>query len=1318
MRAAGSAKTQARADDEDTQVHLDALFKSRYHGAANIRGIRYQILYSVLRGLELYDPAFEGVSVRLEGIEDLDLMGVHIGGEYIQAKYSEIPWTWSRLKEPIAGFLQELRADPNCHCTLVVSCELRGDIAKLSEKALLSPAHAARIQDKLRKLCESVGGTRQEADDLAAKLTVVSEPEDHIVRKLKGSVAQAFGLGSEAVETYISVLVSTFLGWAEERASVTRAALDQVRCEVGEALAREAEFRAYGLGLVDTIRWQPDEEPRDFIDGKATRPGHVAAGLDVPRPTWLQRIDAALMSSKICVLRSPSGQGKSTLMYQYAHHYWSQEATYALRTVESSEQVGLVANYIRFKASLGVPILLIVDNAGLRTRLWPLVAQECAALGVRVLVTTRTEDWYRFARENLTGWEVLEPTLDQAEAQELFHAILSRGQLHPSVDSAEWAYEKIGEPRLLMEYVYLLTHGRMLEERLRDQIAEFSEHGEDPAKVDIIRKAALGDALGVSLLADQLVANTPLRDDAQRVLGSLAGEYLTVEGGEVTGLHWVRSLHLARILHERYPNPAATALDLLDMVVAERIPALVANALCWEGCDADTLIDGLAQEARGSGIPTILQTVQGVFRAGCQKLLEANKDHFDEAHMLLGPVGPFFLAAAFAPVGDTDTLDLVAEVLDDEKGDVFRQLQAIAAKARKRDGGIDWARRFLTKVVDAVSSSQLLADIGQAGHLLAWCATCSIVLPAWQEARLVVPGLGDALQIPLADFCAFAYGLYGYDPEVYERWFAANKEDIIGYLMLNLDCIEVGISDGVASVVFVPDAEAGDAGHQGAMSRLSALRSALPFCSTFQSDGEWILPFRLHPTHDETSKSIDQGYLHDPFDLDKNAVWRTIVRDHYLPDSFYRYQEAWYHARKDALDLTQRLARALAAVLEGRSVHVGRVVYGDGLPVRLLEALQRAPEPPSQTGEPLRGSLKHATQEWSMSTQASVQQLFQYMHDRTDERSGYLCVYNMRQSTKQLTEMHQAFRDLFLVASDYFGAALLDDAEAATYVETGDLLQLWILDSPTTPQRNIRRFLRAKHRRERSEAIDRVRTAVIPLLEAGIDTLLPTDLYLDHPLRFFPLTFSVNNPCYPERDLSVVLDALSPVCDVADFFCLVPTFRGARIFEGGYQLRSDHLPEGDRDQSEVWESLVPHPLPADLWDLLPNLPLHTSPAMHLRANLAMVIGLVPMVAEYATVARRLSQAQNEWEQELHRRYVDRLRQAETSLADAAAEVAEHLAQTFHAAANESSYTTIERYLRSVESAAQDECVDETVLFDSQLRDTLDECVEDLVQRYL
>src|SRR5207249_12047506 len=82
-----------------------------------------------------------------------------------------------------------------------------------------------------------------------------------------------------------------------------------------EELAKENNYQALSKGLIERLEWAPDSKPEDFLQGKRTRPGHVAADLDVPRPTWVHRIEEVFQTTPVCILRSSSGQGKSTILY-------------------------------------------------------------------------------------------------------------------------------------------------------------------------------------------------------------------------------------------------------------------------------------------------------------------------------------------------------------------------------------------------------------------------------------------------------------------------------------------------------------------------------------------------------------------------------------------------------------------------------------------------------------------------------------------------------------------------------------------------------------------------------------------------------------------------------------------------------------------------------------------------------------------------------------------------------------------------------------------------------------------------------------------
>lgn len=1313
--SASVEKQKTQTGKKVVRKELDKLLKTRFHGAVNIRGIRYQMLYSILRAFDLYAEDNEASWIRLEGIEDVDLLGLRLEDEYVQVKSSQHSWNWSKLKEPIQSFLHVYHADPRCRFVLAVDFQLRTDIARLAQIESLSRRERSRVERKFRNLCHQIGASTDEAHGLASRLIIVSLPEEQIWEQLRLTVADTFGLASEAVDIYISVLVAKFLDWAKDRKTVTRTDLDSVRVAVGEALARETEFQAYGRGLIDRISWEPDANIIDFFDSKGTRSGHIAANVDVRRAAWLERIDRAVNSSKICILRSSSGQGKSTLLYRYAYEQWPAENTFILQVAESPEHVELVRNYLRFRADLGLPVLLLIDNAGWRTRLWPFIAQECAALGIRVLVTVRNEDWHRFARESLTSYEILEPTLDLDEARQIFKVFQSEGRLHASVDSPEWAYERVGEPHLLMEYVYLLTHGRMLEERLRDQVKQFSEQKEDPAKVEILRRVALADVLGTPVLAGKLLRDIRLRDDPQQVLKSLSGEYVNVEGGIITGLHWVRSDHLAHILHEGYPDPGNTALAILEVIPPESIAAFVSNAMCRQGLDIDVFTKGLVEKAKTATLDTILAFLDGIFEAGERQFFEANQGLFDEAYELIGPAGVFLLNTDFMPVVKADTIAQMVDILGD-KGENFQKLQEIASRASKAARGLDLCRDFTSNISPYIRSATLQENLGNTGRLLDWCSLCEIHLPAWPTVRDTILKRTAVLALPVNAFCSFAQGLYRHDEPAYRNWFFQNREDALGYLKLDTDCIELKVSDNALYIEFFPDPESSDGGHEQALSRLNQLRSAIPFCERYQCQGIWILPFGLKPSVNETHKDVLQEYLPFKSDIEKNVVWRKAVESHHLPDSYYRYEEAWYTLRRDALLFVQALSKGLQRILVGKRFNFQSVFEGGQLPVRLAESLQRVPDPPPQTPEHLKKSLREAPRQWSISLQNFLFQSFQYTEDMSKREIGRLAVHNFLDAVKHLPEMHGAFAEMFENAPDYFGASELNATEDKAYTVLADLLDAWILEPPKTPQRDILKYVRAKRERKRQDMLRRIQDAFAPLKENGMTILLPPDLYVRHPLRYLPLAFSVDDPCHLEDALGAVVKAIAGVKDVADFFCLVPIHQAARFLEDGYQISSNQITELEDGRLEHWEALVPHELPDGVLSCLPPLPFRPSARLQIRTNVFALLGGMQTFIEQKNRIEALKTSGNPFEVGLYNHHKARLYELEMNLGIAACKVKDYLKAEFPSRQDDSTYKIVRGFIEAVERASQQGIIDDLLVSGDFNAEEIVGSVEQLLQQ--
>src|SRR6266850_1262684 len=258
-----------------TSNQLNSLLQSRTHGAINIRGVRFQLLFGLWQAMHLYDTACSFEAVGLERFEDVDLYSKPlqlVGGEhnhYYQAKTSEGPWYPSQLVKPLRSFLEILRSDPDGHFFLVFNLSPTGEVGEMVDFARQKAAKQRAIRKKFRNLCQQAGRASQtgkipalhtteaEADSLWERLHFVTHTENELVQQIQTMMAGRFDVAGGRIEEYLAVFFHRFALWSQERRRVVCADLDAVRDQIGANLAFEREFAARGT-LLKPIDWAND----------------------------------------------------------------------------------------------------------------------------------------------------------------------------------------------------------------------------------------------------------------------------------------------------------------------------------------------------------------------------------------------------------------------------------------------------------------------------------------------------------------------------------------------------------------------------------------------------------------------------------------------------------------------------------------------------------------------------------------------------------------------------------------------------------------------------------------------------------------------------------------------------------------------------------------------------------------------------------------------------------------------------------------------------------------------------------------------------
>lgn len=219
------------------------------------------------------------------------------------------------------------------------------------------------------------------------------------------------------------------------------------------------------------------------------------------------------------------------------------------------------------------PIVIFIDVSPRDVGWSDLVERLALHSRIRVLVAIREEDWRLASFVDTDVFREVELDFDKAEANEIYSSLVEF-RVSPKFLNFEEAWERFGEAGPLLEFVYLVTQGGLLRQRLASQMKALkraANRGErSPAELDLLRLVAVASAftgrLRISSLGDHL--QLPAIDEA---INLLENEYLVRRSAGRTlieGLHPIRSEILVELLTDpeivKWSDVVVRTLRLLD----------------------------------------------------------------------------------------------------------------------------------------------------------------------------------------------------------------------------------------------------------------------------------------------------------------------------------------------------------------------------------------------------------------------------------------------------------------------------------------------------------------------------------------------------------------------------------------------------------------------------------------------------------------------------------------------------------------------------------------------------------------------------------
>ncbi|MGQ7856627.1 hypothetical protein ACUN24_20510 [Pedobacter sp. WC2501] len=913
---------------KDAGKYLEQIAAKRTGGAINLRGIHFQVLYSAHTILSHLTQQGSMASVRLEGIEDIDVNGTRLNLNedlYIQLKTSQNKLNASSFWDMgvLQNFLEVFIAEPRSYFKLVHNMGIaEGHLAALANQRL--DEKALQYWDERLKSLKTYGSynTRDFLDAITFQRKDIEGLYKDISSLLLG--AWKVNKGTEAV--FLRTLFYHIFDWSTNRKRILHEDLSALFTEITDSFSKTPSNSAIKHEWISLIDYGVNrtENLEGYFDGKACKPVHIANSLPARRKKWEKLVWESLKTNDITVIRSSSGQGKSTIAWQVGFNSRSEYTIYQLNTCRNWEEVNSLTEFITSRVLLGTVPVIILDGLHAQTKEWGALAERIAGLPVKFIVTSRHEDWQRYGADiSRLGIQIIDIFLTQSEAHDIFLQLKSRGKINPAVRSWEPAWESVHRNGLLIEYTVLLTSGQMIEDRLRYQINTLSSDNSAAAKLEILRLVSLADLLQLSIKTEHLIhyikQEIGFETDREIVLNFLENEYfISFSAQHIVGLHPVRSKYLNELLN-RHSGALPSLAKLYDILQESQYHEFFVNApLLLAGDEKKDFYASFAEKLADGNWSEMVTAMDGIVHGEPQRYWLDNREVFDEA-LKAGGIEIFIIEST--PFSNVSVTEDLANSLSEEMAPAFR-----AFTERKKKLGdfsikdtdvyhfaqqLGKSLRKRTDMPDSVKGMEFLVrwfDLLEIDFDFEWSYNSHELL-----AYLEQNDLQDSKD------------LFGFlqlrKPDTYNRFASEHGGAIMSLLKVKTDCIRIYENGKNLHIEYILSSKDVGEANDLSVQRITDISQILPGYERYCTDVE-ILPYPsmeiVKYSRDNAHKTMPPQNISNAFDVHLNKIWISVISSNYQAASAFEWQVQLLELRRANLDFIMDTNRYIDLVFEGK----------------------------------------------------------------------------------------------------------------------------------------------------------------------------------------------------------------------------------------------------------------------------------------------------------------------------------------------------------------------------------------------------------------
>ncbi len=580
--------------------------KSR-QGARSGRGFHFQDAVGAWLFARLASPGFKSTALVPEGLDDCSLEGViptHIQIKSRARHLGRFPVA-EASRHVIESWIKHAIRPDECQAFALVF-ENGVEHIETSNEFGQTAGEFASEGTHFRTVLLSAAAKQGLSDDEFATMLestyLLSTNWDELTSATAAEIAKLVDLPPQSL-TLIARQLRTIVADASDangnrdygdRFRLTKTDLVSHVESISRQIDADSLQAAISDGICEALSFrQVPEDEGNFYEGVATQPGHVGRGLVVPRPDLMDGVLNEIDERSAVIITGPSGIGKSAILWTVPLALpgvtW-----FRVRRLGIADADKLLNLARAFEASPKSPVGFLVDDAGARGSIgWDYLRTEAAAVpGVLLIATARSEDLKTLG--DISNCGIVEVKLDETAAEVIFDGLSRRN----ATNFSHWQEAFETSRGLTLEFTHILTRGRRLGEVLSEQVhrrvneSRFHE-------LEILKLVSVAEMCSASLTTTSLKSACGLSDwELRKALERLAEEHLVVErDGSITGMHPIRSIAIAAVIHELPPPKLIETLDeLIGLVPVEQLCGFVVGALRNAPDAGETIIDAAAGE--------------------------------------------------------------------------------------------------------------------------------------------------------------------------------------------------------------------------------------------------------------------------------------------------------------------------------------------------------------------------------------------------------------------------------------------------------------------------------------------------------------------------------------------------------------------------------------------------------------------------------------------------------------------------------------------------------------------------------------------------